>query len=173
MPKIKKQIKCKQVKFSIDEWNKVEQRAAGVKMKTATYIQRMAVDGKIMRLENSECRDVIKAINRIGVSINQIARKANETHNLYAADIEKLKGEHEELCLILSKTHTYKTNINHISPCKKIKVLRNNRNTFLFHYFKSFYYNLLVSNKIVSYKWFLYLFDSLDMILTTSLIVIL
>lgn len=119
MPKIKKQIKCKQVKFSIDEWSKVEERAAGVKMKTATYIQRMAVDGKIMRLENSESRDVIKAMNRIGVSINQIARKANETHNLYAADIEKLKGEHEELCLISPKTHTYKTNINHISPCKK------------------------------------------------------
>ena len=103
MPKIKKQIKCKQVKFSIDEWNKVEQRAAGVKMKTATYIQRMAVDGKIMRLENSESRNVIKEMNRIGVSINQIARKANETHNLYAADIEKLKGEHEELCLILNQ----------------------------------------------------------------------
>lgn len=103
MPKIKKQIKCKQVKFSIDEWCKVEQRAAGVKMKTATYIQRMAVDGRIMRLENSESRDVIKEMNRIGVSINQIARKANETHNLYAADIEKLKGEHEELCLILNQ----------------------------------------------------------------------
>lgn len=103
MPKIKKQIKCKQVKFSIDEWSRVEQRAADVKMKTATYIQRMAVDGKIIRLENSESRDVIKAMNRIGVSINQIARKANETHNLYAADIEKLKGEHEELCLILNQ----------------------------------------------------------------------
>jgi len=80
MPKIKKQIKCKQVKFSLDEWSKVEERAASVKMKTATYIQRMAVDGKIMRLENSESRNVITAINRIGVSINQIARKANETH---------------------------------------------------------------------------------------------
>ena len=94
MPKMKKQIKCKQVKFSVDEWSKVEQRAAGVNMKTATYIQRMAADGRIMRLENSESRDVITAMNRIGVSINQIARKANETHNLYAGDIEKLKGEH-------------------------------------------------------------------------------
>lgn len=103
MPKMKKQIKCKQVKFSIDEWSKVEQRAAGVKMKTATYIQRMAVDGRIVRLENSESREVITAMNRIGISINQLARKANETHNLYAGDIEKLKGEHEELCLILNQ----------------------------------------------------------------------
>ena len=103
MPKMKKQIKCKQVKFSIDEWSKVEQMATSVNMKTATYIQRMALDGKIVRLENSENRNIITAINHIGVSINQIARKANETHNLYAEDIEKLKGEHEELCLILNQ----------------------------------------------------------------------
>lgn len=96
-------VKRKEIIFDMNEWAKVESRAALAKMKTATYIQRMAVDGKIMRLENSECRDVIKAMNRIGVSINQIARKANETHNLYAADIEKLKGEHEELCLILNQ----------------------------------------------------------------------
>ncbi len=96
-------VKRKEVIFDTKEWAEVEHRAALAKMKTATYIQRMAVDGRIMRLENSESRDVIKEMNRIGVSINQIARKANETHNLYAADIEKLKGEHEELCLILNQ----------------------------------------------------------------------
>lgn len=103
MPKMKKQIKCKQVKFSLDDWTKVEQRAASVNMKTATYIQRMAVDGKILRLENKEMRNVILAMNRIGVSINQIARKANETHNIYSHDVKHLKGEHEELCLILNQ----------------------------------------------------------------------
>ena len=103
MPKQKKQIKCKQVKFSLDDWSKVEQKAASVNMKTATYIQRMAVDGKIMRLENRDTREVILAMNRIGVTINQLARKANETHNLYAADIENLKGVHDELCLILNQ----------------------------------------------------------------------
>lgn len=90
MPKMKKQIKCKQVKFSLDDWAKVEQRAASVNMKTATYIQRMAVDGKILRLENKEMRNVILAMNRIGVSINQIARKANETHNIYSHDVQHL-----------------------------------------------------------------------------------
>lgn len=103
MPKQKKQIKCKQVKFSLDDWAKVQQRAASINMKTATYIQRMAIDGKILRLENSESRDVILAMNRIGVSINQIARKANEIHNLYATDVEQLKGVHDELCLILNQ----------------------------------------------------------------------
>lgn len=55
----KKKIKCKQVKFSLDDWSKVEQKADSVNMKTATYIQRMAIDGKILRLENAECREVI------------------------------------------------------------------------------------------------------------------
>ena len=103
MPKMKKQIKCKQVKFSLADWEVVEQKSASVNMKTATYIQRMAIDGKILRLESKNVRDVILAMNRIGVSINQIARKANETHNIYSHDIENLKGEHEELCLILNQ----------------------------------------------------------------------
>lgn len=103
MPKQKKQIKCKQVKFSLEDWFVVEQRSASVNMKTATYIQRMAVEGKILKLENPECRKINLAMNRIGVSINQLARKANETHNIYAADIENLKGVHEELCLILNQ----------------------------------------------------------------------
>lgn len=103
MPKQKKQIKCKQVKFSLDDWTTVEKRAATINMKTATYIQHMAINGKILRLENTESRKVILAMNNIGVSINQIARKANETHNLYVTDIEQLKGEFNELCLILNQ----------------------------------------------------------------------
>lgn len=95
-------VRRKEVIFDMNEWAEVERMAALAQMRTATYIQRIAIDGKIMRLKNSESRDVIKAMNCIDVSINQIARKANETHNLYAADIEKLKGEHEELCLILN-----------------------------------------------------------------------
>lgn len=99
----KKIIKRKEVIFDMEQWAKVEQRAAMVNMKTATYIQRMAVDGRILRLETPENRKVILEMNRIGVSINQLARKANETHNIYAADIENLKGVHDELCLMLNQ----------------------------------------------------------------------
>ncbi|MBR6044746.1 MAG: plasmid mobilization relaxosome protein MobC, partial [Ruminococcus sp.] len=36
-------------------------------------------------------------------NINQVAKKANETNNIYAGDVEKLKGEVAELCHTLSR----------------------------------------------------------------------
>lgn len=46
---------------------------------------------KIKGLLQPCCSPFYLYMNRIGVSINQIARKANETHDLYAADIEKME----------------------------------------------------------------------------------
>ena len=45
----------------------------------------------------------MKALRIIGANINQIAKKANETHNIYAEDVEKLRKENESLCHTLNQ----------------------------------------------------------------------
>ena len=35
----------------------------------------------------------MKALRIIGANINQLVKKANETHNVYAADVENLRKE--------------------------------------------------------------------------------
>lgn len=103
MKNLKKEVKCKLVKFSPSDWLEVERRAASLNMKTGTYIQRMAVDGEVLKLEAEENRNVLLELNRIGVSLNQLARKANETNNIYADDIKRLKSEVDDLCLTLNQ----------------------------------------------------------------------
>ncbi len=126
-----KKVKRKEIIFNLDEWQKIEQQAAAVSLKTGVYIRRMALDGQVNCYNAEKVAPLLNALRIIGNNINQLAKKANEINSIYAKDYNKMKAEYEDLCLILPKTHTYKTNINHISPCKKIKVLRNSRNTLI------------------------------------------
>ncbi len=104
-----KQVKRKEVIFLIDEWKLIEDKAASVLMKTGTFIKRMSLDGHITYFNMFEVGEVMKALRIIGANINQIAKKANETHNIYAEDVEKLRKENEEICHMLSKTYSCKT----------------------------------------------------------------
>ncbi len=114
-------VKEKKVTYPIEEWQEVESRAAVLHMKTGTFIRRISVDGQIIYYDIKEAAPILNVLRIIGNNINQIAKKANETNNIYAEDIEKIRKENLLLCLISPKTHTYKTNINHISPCKKLR----------------------------------------------------
>ena len=98
-----KQVKEKKVIYSLDEWKLIEERAASVLMKTGTFIKRMSLDGHITYFNMSEVGEVMKALRIIGANINQIAKKANETHNIYAEDVEKLRKENEEICHTLNQ----------------------------------------------------------------------
>ena len=46
---------------------------------------------------------VLNGMRIISNNINQIAKKANETNNLYAGDVERLKGDIQSLCRTLSQ----------------------------------------------------------------------
>ena len=48
-----------------------------------------------------ELTDVYKAMNRIGVNINQISTVANSTKSIYQKDIEDLQEEIKQLRLVV------------------------------------------------------------------------
>ncbi len=98
-----KQVKRKEVIFSTDEWKLIEERAAAVLMKTGEFIRHIALTGHVTYYNMSEVGEVMKALRIIGANINQIAKKANETHNIYAEDVEKLRKENESLCHTLNQ----------------------------------------------------------------------
>ena len=97
-----KQVKRKEVTYDPTEWKKIEERSASVLLKPGTFIKRMSLEGKIFYFDMREVSDVMKALRIIGANINQIARKANETNNIYAADIEALRKEIENIGHTLS-----------------------------------------------------------------------
>lgn len=98
-----KQVQRKEVVYSLDEWKLIEARAASVMMKTGTFIKRISLDGHITYFNMSEVGEVMKALRIIGSNINQIAKKANETNNIYAEDIEKLRKENAKICHTLNQ----------------------------------------------------------------------
>ena len=97
-----KQVHRKEVTYDLAEWKKIEERAASVLLKPGTFIKRMSLEGKIFFFDMREVSDVIKALRIIGANINQIAKKANETNNIYVADVEALRKEIENIGHTLS-----------------------------------------------------------------------
>lgn len=55
------------------------------------YLRKMAVDGYIVQLDMSNVVELVKLLRSISSNVNQIARRCNETRNLYAQDVEDLR----------------------------------------------------------------------------------
>lgn len=67
---------------------KMEQ--AGTKNKRA-YLRKMAVDGYIVHLDMGSVKEMNRLLRSVSGNINQIARRCNETGNLYAEDVADLR----------------------------------------------------------------------------------
>ena len=55
------------------------------------YLRKMAVDGYIVKLDMESVVVLVKLLRSISSNVNQIARRCNETRNLYAQDVEDLR----------------------------------------------------------------------------------
>jgi len=61
------------------------------------YLRKMAVDGYIVQLDMSNVVELVKLLRSISSNVNQIARRCNETRNLYAQDVEDLRKGYVEV----------------------------------------------------------------------------
>lgn len=55
------------------------------------YLRKMAVDGYVVHMDMSCVMETVKLLRSISQNVNQIARRCNETRNLYAQDVEYLR----------------------------------------------------------------------------------
>ena len=97
-----KQVKEKKVTFDMTEWAEVERRAAAMHLKTGTYIKKIAVNGQITFYDMQAAAPLVNAMRTINNNINQIARKANETHSIHTNDIEQMRSDFSEVCHMLN-----------------------------------------------------------------------
>ncbi len=98
-----KKVKRKEIIFNLDEWQKIEQKAAAVSLKTGVYIHRMALEGHVNCYNINEAATLLNALRITGNNINQLAKKANEINSIYAEDIENLRKENTEICHTLNQ----------------------------------------------------------------------
>ena len=69
---------------------------AGIKSMTA-YLIRMAIHGYVLVMDLSDLKEILRLLQISGNNLNQYAKKANETGNIYHEDIEELKGIQKEI----------------------------------------------------------------------------
>ncbi len=60
-------------------------------MNLRAYLRKMAVDGYIVQLDMGSVAELVKLLRSVSSNVNQIARRCNETRNLYAQDVEDLR----------------------------------------------------------------------------------
>jgi len=70
--------------------------AAGIRNREA-YMRKMILDGYIVRLDFSDVRELSRLLRNATNNLNQVAKRANETHSIYAADIKDLQDNYEKL----------------------------------------------------------------------------
>ena len=61
------------------------------------YLRKQAVDGYIVKLDLGSVRELVGLLRGATNNLTQIARRANETRSLYAADVEDMQARYAEL----------------------------------------------------------------------------
>lgn len=86
------------VLFSKEEWERIQSKMAEMGIQnTSAYLRKMALDGYCVKLDLQDVREQVRLLRICSNNLNQYARKANETGNIYEADIQDLKKRLDEL----------------------------------------------------------------------------
>ena len=99
-----KQVHRKEIDFDIKDWEKIERRAEACHTTTSKYLRQVILNAEPTFYDMKEVAPLLNGMRIISNNINQIAKKVNETNNIYAADVEKLREEVENLSLILNQS---------------------------------------------------------------------
>ena len=61
------------------------------------YLLKMAVDGQVIHVELDSVKEMVRLLSNATNNINQIAKRANQTGSIYAADVEELSNRYDEI----------------------------------------------------------------------------
>ena len=84
-----------QIKFRVTEAERdliLEKMKLVPTRNMAAYLRKIAIDGYIIQIDHADIKAMTAEIQKIGVNVNQIARRVNATGNAYQEDIEEIKG---------------------------------------------------------------------------------
>jgi len=95
--------KKKEIFFEEEDWEIIEEKANKCNLDTTKYIRKIALEGNVIIYDLKDASNLVYEINKIGVNINQLAKKANEIKSIFEHDIKSMKREYDELCLMLNQ----------------------------------------------------------------------
>ena len=88
-----------------DEKNLIEEKMKILGTRNfGAYARKMLIDGYIIKVDYSEQRKLAAEVNKIGVNINQICKRINETGRAFAEDVLELKSRMEDIWRLLKSS---------------------------------------------------------------------
>lgn len=88
------------IRFMVDEkerdmiYKRMEQ--TGINNLRA-YLLKQAIDGEVIHIELESVNEMVRLLSNATNNINQIAKRINQTGNIYAADLDDLAARYDEL----------------------------------------------------------------------------
>ena len=89
-----------QIKFYVTEEERalIEEKMQQIPtLNLSAYARKMLIDGYIITLDLQEVKGHTAQLQKIGVNVNQIAKRINETGRIYADDMDEMKRVMEEV----------------------------------------------------------------------------
>ena len=81
-----------------DEKEQIEQKMAEFGTENlSAYLRKMAIDGRILKLDLPELRELLSLMRRYSGNLNQIAKRVNSTGRVYSADLEDIQSSQAAL----------------------------------------------------------------------------
>ena len=88
------------VHFMVDEKERemIDRRMAQTGIKSLrAYMLKMAIDGRVIRVELESVREMVRLLSNATNNINQLTKRAHETGSIYAADLDEVSQRYDEL----------------------------------------------------------------------------
>jgi len=67
----------------------------------AAYLRKIAIDGYVINTDNSDLKAIAAEMQKIGVNINQIARRVNSSTRIYEQDFDEMKRGIDDIWRLL------------------------------------------------------------------------
>ncbi len=70
------------------------------------FARKMLINGYHINIDLSDVRELVRLLSNATNNVNQIAKRANETRNIYAEDVEDLRRQYDSLWAAANKILT-------------------------------------------------------------------
>lgn len=92
------------VRITSEELESVKERMeqAGTKNLSA-FMRKLVLNGYVINMDMSDFKQILRLVSISSNNLNQYARRANETGNIYLEDIEKLQNSHKQIIALLGE----------------------------------------------------------------------
>lgn len=103
---VEKQNRTEQFHFYATEQEaeliRQRQEASGIQ-NTSAYLRKMAIDGYNIQLDLSDIREMVSLLRRCSNNLNQYTVRANQSGSIYAADVEDLRSQFDQIWGVANK----------------------------------------------------------------------